>query len=206
MRGLRRPMHRLKPSAGLAKTVCKTLSLLVMAGLMLAIVGVPSASAAAPWWQISSETVPTNLSPGGEGQVIVVVSNLGDAPIDGSKEPVVITGKLPAGLSATEINGPFKNGTQVECTLATLTCSFAGVLNPYEQISVTIAVKVEEPLGTVTSLPVEAGVEGGGAANASRVLQVPVSGESTGFGVASLELTPFNDDATPATQAGAHPF
>ena len=109
-------------------------------------------------------------------------------------------------MAATAITGPIKNQTQVECSLATLQCTFAGVLNPYEQIAVTINVKVEEPPGTTTTLADEASVEGGGAAPASRTLGVPVGPVPAPFGVTSYELGPFNEDGTPATQAGAHPF
>ena len=44
-----------------------------------------------------------------------------------------------------------------------LTCTYAGILHPYEQILVTLKVKVEEPTGTVAALPAEVSVEGGGA-------------------------------------------
>ncbi len=182
-----------------------SLAVLVSASA-LALVAVPPARAEAPWWQIGSETVPTYLPAGADGQLLVVVSNLGDAPIDGSKGQVVIGDKLPSGLIATAIQGPLKNQTQVECTLATLRCTFAGILNPYEQITVTIKVKVEKPAGTVARLSDEASVEGGGAATVSRTLEVPVSDAPLPFGAAGFELTPFNEDGTPATQAGAHPF
>ena len=128
---------------------------------------------AAPWWHINAETVPTNFSPGGTGQVMLVLSNLGDTPINGGEEPVVITDELPSGLVATGITGPTKNGTQVECVPATLSCRFAGTLNPYEQISIAIAVKVEEPKGSVLSLGDKASVEGGGGARVSRTLELP---------------------------------
>ena len=181
--------------------------LVVLAGVVaLVLAGAAPAFAEAPWWQVGSETVPTNLPPGGEGQVLVVVSNLGDAPINGSEHPVTITDTLPDGLIATAITGPLKNGTQVECSLSMLACSFKGVLYPYEQITITIKVKVEEPPGTVSSLSDQASVEGGGAAPVSRTLQVHVSGEPAGFGLGGFELTPFNEDGTPATQAGSHPF
>jgi hypothetical protein len=188
------------------RTVRRLLLAALAGTVVLALMGAAPAFAEAPWWQIGSEVAPSNLAPGGEGQVIVLVSNLGDGTINGSKSPVVITDKLPEGLSATAITGPLKNQTQVECSLATLRCTFAGVLNPYEQIAVTINVKVEEPLGTVTSLSDQASVEGGGAAKVSSTLPVPVNGQPPSFGVAGYELGPFNEDGTPATQAGAHPF
>jgi len=192
--------------AGPGKSLRRALLSTFVFAVALGAVGAAPAFAQAPWWQLSSETVPTNLSPGGEGQILVVASNLGDAPIDGSKEAVTIADKLPAGLSATAIQGPFKNGVQVQCTLATLSCSYAGGLNPYEQIAISIKAKVDEPLGTVTSLSDQASVEGGGAGKASRALSIPVNGTPASFGISGYELAPFNEDGTPAMQAGAHPF
>jgi hypothetical protein len=164
------------------------------------------ALAQAPWWQITAETAPTNLPPGGEGQLQIVASNLGDARIDGSVEPVSATNTLPPGLTATAIRGPTVNQTKVECALATLACSFKGVLNPYERFAIEIKVKAEEPPGTVASLTGDASIEGGGAPKVSRALQIPVNGEPAGFGVAGYELAPLSEDGTPATQAGSHPF
>jgi hypothetical protein len=159
---------------------------------------------ASPSWHIASETVPTNLPPGGQGEFIGVISNLGDAPVEGGKEQVTITDKLPTGLQAITITGQIKNGTPVECTLATLTCTFKGVLYPYEQT--TVAIKVRVSAGAGGSLSDQASVEGGGAAKATRKLTIPVSGEPAGYGPEDYELVPFNENGTPATQAGAHPF
>jgi hypothetical protein len=156
-----------------------------------------AAFAAAPWWHLSSETIPANLPAGGEGQLVAVVSNLGDEPADAGKEAVKIAIKLPSGLTASAISGP-------GCALATLTCSLSsGIVNPYEQTTVILNLKAGAPAG---SLPVQVSVEGGAAAEASSTLTVPVSGQPAGFGVERLELTPFNEDGTPAVQAGSHPF
>jgi hypothetical protein len=202
-------MISLRPLASSVRPhkTARRISLVALTGaLVLGLVGPSPASAEAPWWRIGSEVAPTNLPPGGEGQVLAVAGNLGDAQVNGSKSPVIITAKLPPGLIATAIVGQLKNQTQAECTISTLSCSFAGVLNPYEQIAVTINVKVEEPLGTMTSLPVELTVEGGGAPRASSTQHVTVNGEATAFGVQGYELTPLNEDGTPASQAGSHPF
>ena len=168
---------------------------------------VAPAAAAAPAWQLNSEAAPTNLPPEGQGQVFVVASNLGDAPINGSKNPVIITDRLPAGLTATATGAIIVGGVPVECAItAVVTCKFSGILNPYERIAVPITVKVEEPQGTAATLLEEATVEGGGGARAARVMPLAISGRPAQFGVSSYELTPLNEDGTPATQAGAHPF
>ena len=176
----------------------------LLAGLALVLVGAPPALAQAPWWHVGSETVPAKLPPGKEGQLFLVLSNLGDTPVEGGKEPVTITDKLPAGLEATAITGQIINHTQVECTRATLTCTFKGALYPYEQTIVTVAVKVSP--SAVGSLPNQVSVEGGGAAKVTRMLAVPIGAESSQYGVETFELGPFNENGTQDTQAGAHPF
>jgi len=179
----------------------RRISLVVLINtVVLAFATAAPALAEKPSWRISSETVPTNLSPGGEGELLIVVSNLGDAPIDASTKPVIIADTLPPGLTATKITGP------AECTLSPLRCLFKGVLYPYEHTGMTIGVKVQEPAGTVTTLSDEASVEGAGAAKVSRALAVQVNAEPAGFGVAEYELAPLGEDGAPATQAGAHPF
>jgi hypothetical protein len=207
-------MTSLGPRGLLARpvqAVRRTLLLVLAGALVGGLAGAAPAFAEAPWWRVGSEVAPSHLAPGGEGEIIVVVSNLGDGEINGSKIPVSITDKLPEGLKATAITGQVKGQSELKCPTAQppmppLTCTFAGVLYPYERLAVTIKVKVEEPPGTVALLPEEVTVEGGGAARVSSIQQVVVSGEATPFGVSGYELSPFNEDGTPATQAGSHPF
>jgi len=188
-------------------SMMRRLGLGVLASAFLVFVSAAPAPAAAPWWQLSGEATPSNLPPEGQGQVIVVASNLGDEPINGGAEHVTITDKLPAGLVATGAETRVVNGVPVNCSTATIvTCTFAGILNPYERIAVPIDVNVTEPKGTVASLSQEASVQGGGAAGTSANLAVKVSGQPTEFGVSSYELTPFGEDGSPARQAGSHPF
>jgi uncharacterized repeat protein (TIGR01451 family) len=182
----------------------RRIALTVLASVFIVTSVAVAPALASPWWHIRSETVPTNLPPGGQGEFIVAISNLGDAPVEGDKEQVTITDKLPAGLEATTITGQIKNHVPVECTVATLTCTFKGVLYPYEQT--TVAIKVKVTVGAMGSLSGQASVEGGGVTKVTRKLTIPVGGEPAPYGPEEYEVAPYNEDGTSATQAGAHPF
>ena len=199
-----------RPLAMLPRATSRAPRLLAIGLAAMALLGLAhtaSAFAEAPWWRINSEVAPTNLPPGGEGEIIVVVSNLGDVEVNASKDPVVISDALPPGLTATAMTGPLiKEQTPVECSVSILKCTYAGALYPYERLTVTIKVKVAEPQSTVLSLPDEVTVEGGGVPRVSSIQHVSVNSEPTPFGVQAYELGPLNDDGTPATQAGSHPF
>ncbi len=203
-RQLRRPQPRHRQLRRLSLT-------LLLAALALLALGAGPVLADAPWWSATSEVLPAHLAPGSEGQIIVQLSNLGDVPASGATTPITLTDKLPEGLTATAVSGLIKNETATICPHTQpppepITCTFAGVLNPYEQLSVTIKVKVEEPPETLRSLPNEVTVEGGGGPRSSSTQPIDIDGEPASFGIQDYELGPFNDDGTPATQAGAHPF
>jgi hypothetical protein len=160
----------------------------------------------APSWHINAETAPTHLPPGQEGEIIVLLSNLGDAPANGATSAIHASIKLPSGLIATRIEGATMGKVPSQCTLNTLACSFQGVVYPYERFPITIAVKIEEPPDTVTSLPIEVSVEGGGAAKSTRTLWARVSREPSPYGVQDYEVSSLTENGTPATQAGEHSF
>ena len=169
------------------------------------------AVAGEPSLGVYSEVIPTNLAPGAEGVVIVAVSNLGDAPVEAATSHLMITDSLPPGLTATAISGQAKSGSEVNCPTGKpptppLTCSFSGILYPYERLEVTIKVKVGEPPGTSTSLPDQVQLEGGGAPPKTSTLPIAISEQAAQFGVHSYELAPSNEDGTPDVLAGSHPF
>jgi hypothetical protein len=185
----------------------------VIACALLVSVGTARAAAApTPIWQINAGFAPTNLPPGGEGQVVVVATNLGDEEVDGASPnaPVTVSDKLPSGLEITAISGiagpqglrGLLSGVAVECSSASVSCEYAGPLPPYEFLEMTITVKV---LGAVSGKN-EASATGGGAKGTSAAQSVTVSSEPTRFGVEDYELLPTNEDGSLDTQAGSHPF
>jgi hypothetical protein len=202
----------------------------LLAALLASALASSSASAAgesAGWLHLTSKAIPSNLAPGGEGTVSIAATNLGDAEIEGSKaQPITLTDKLPAGITATGVlppcgdspepictrHWPERKGVKyepAECTVAAseVSCAFPEGLSPYEQFEVRIAVKVEpgvepgEPDNVATA-------EAQGLALAPPALHRPlrVSTAPTPFGVDRFELTAENDHGEPATQAGSHPF
>ncbi|MGC1784855.1 MAG: hypothetical protein WA708_20235, partial [Acidobacteriaceae bacterium] len=124
--------------------------------LLTALVGVsPAFAAEQAWWQLSSSTGPTYLQPGQEATIVVQATNLGDAAVNGSEAPVTITDKLPSNLKATAVFGraasnyDYSVRGEVACSSresgSEVSCKWAGPepLQPYEQIEVSITVKVE---------------------------------------------------------------
>jgi uncharacterized repeat protein (TIGR01451 family) len=167
-----------------------------------------SGEALSPWWGVTSGSQPTSLHTGEPGQIVVTAENRGDVPTNGE---VTIADVLPAGLTATAIEGVAgervglsRNRGPVNCTLATLTCTFSGTLSPYEQIGVEISVSVKA--GISSGEQNAASVSGGGAAGVAIARPVNVSEAPARFGVENYQLIPENADGSVDTRAGSHPF
>ncbi len=156
-----------------------------------------AAGAGEPWWGLSGEVVPSDLPPGGEGEIIVVLSNLGDDTFTGAGgQQAVVSVEPPAGLSATASG--CTTGPPVRCT-------YGGTIVPYGRASFSIKVKAEESLRAGESLPLRMSVEGGGAPKLTRTQQVRI-GQSTPFGVQDYEVGLYNSKGEPDTLAGSRPF
>jgi hypothetical protein len=153
-----------------------------------------------------------------DGEIVVSAENRGDAATSGK---VTIADQLPPGLQAVGIEaiaggeGGFFNRGPVECSLATLRCTFEGVfenvkgeivpktLPPFEVIEARISVVVN---GAKSGELNTAAVSGGGAsrpASASRAIEVAGTGR---FGFEDYQLVPENPGGSIDTQAGSHPF
>jgi hypothetical protein len=168
--------------------------------------------AASAWWHLSSGSRPTYLQPESQGQIVLSLANLGDATADGKTLPVRVVDKLPAGFKAISIKGvagdvgsfDSDNRGPVVCVLATLTCTFAGTLPPYDVIEVRIG--VEATVSASSGELNEASVSGAGVQSATARHPVTLSEEQVPFGVEEYELSSEEEGGASTTQAGAHPF
>ena len=146
--------------------------------LVLALLSVPlfiaatasaSATIAAPGWQVTTRSYPTNLSPGGTGNLKLELYNIGAAPSTGT---VVLTDTLPPGLKAIaagkdrydseivpEVWGCTGIGTRV------VTCETAEGASIGVGVFETIGIKVEVEPGAAGVEQNQVTVSGGGAPN-----------------------------------------
>jgi hypothetical protein len=198
---------RLIPIRGILAAVALWMLLAATAGAM-------PAFAQAPRWRLSANPTPTNMPPGGEGKILLLASNIGDAEVSGLGAPVKVTDTLPPGLTATAISGESRipgNGGgvsgssgAVKCELSTLSCAYEGTLAPYGWLEVTIAVKVAaQPSSSETN---EVTIAGGGALEVTDAKPVTFDDAPTPFGIESFEFLPEREDGSLDTQAGSHPF
>jgi hypothetical protein len=152
----------------------------------------------------------TVVSAGGSGQLVVTITNLGDAPVDGTSDPVTIVDQLPEGVVADSAKGfaGVKGVDPVDCAVEAsdlVSCSFEGVLPPYEAIEIEIAASLTgEP--PVAGAPGKVTVSGGGAPVASSSQPIKVSPEETPFGIERFSAQSEEEGGLPTLQAGAHPF
>ena len=185
--------------------------------LVILVVGAPVAFAeeAHPGWEVTGRFGPSELHPGGYGQLVLYVFNGGAGSVSGAG-PVVVD-QLPKGLEAVSETpaGPEAEVTHESggCSgTSVVTCQLGGIEPLGESAIVEIPVRVSseavpavgegEPVDLVS-------VSGGGALGVARA-QVPVlvsAGSSfapLGFETADAWLS--NADGTTDTQAGSHPY
>jgi hypothetical protein len=173
--------------------------------ILTAFVLVPSgAQAAPPTYAAVTIVEPKHVPVGGEATLVLQVDDVGVAPAEGGIAPIVVTDVLPAGLQATAIASPQTS----ECELATLTCSYSGNVPLFEPgASLTVDVSVRALPGVTGAVTNQVSVAGGGSTvdTVSREA-VLVSDAPVGNGVGKAPLTITNEDGSPVTRAGSHPF
>ena len=191
---------------------------LTIACLLAAFASAPAAHAeatAAPGWQLTARSYPTNLPPGGHGVIRIDVYNIGAAP---SSETVTVTDTLPPGVTATEAGGSefdkvvherwsCKGTTVVRCT------NIAGELPAIDpgdsegSIGVqSIAIAIDAPSASPL-VPNQVTITGGGAPSPASVFEpLTVSSTPARFGFAGFTGWFSDAGGTIDTQAGSHPY
>jgi uncharacterized repeat protein (TIGR01451 family) len=188
----------------------------------LAVMGAAADSSLAlgvPVWQVASESIPTNFAPGGTGEYMLHVRNVGTAATDGST--ITVVDRLPSGVTATSADGEyfeggFTSGEYWQCSgsaVVTCTNNNAGLptiipgpelrAETSPMIVIAVAIEAGHAAGPVHNM---VSIAGGGASEASNTTQTMIGASPAAFGLASFEQVSLNRDGTPDTQAGSHPY
>ena len=155
----------------------------------------------------------------GSGRLTITLTNLGNAPVDATEEPLVITDRLPGGADAYRATGEAGWRYKVDslgshvpdplpCTLPStklVRCAFEGVLRPYDAIEIEVYVALGPVPGGEAG---EVAVAGGGAPYESAPQTLNRSSEPVPFGLEqfSIEAEEEGGRQVAAPRAGAHPF
>ncbi len=176
---------------------------------LMAWAGATPALAGTPHWEVITRSAPTYLAPGEKGEIVTVLVNLGDAPVIATPaEPVTITDTLPAGVEATRgMSGTADTGVEAQhrpaLSCKELRCTYAGQVPPFISLELSIGVRATRT-GYLGENDVK--VEGGNAPPRAVARPLTASAGGTPFGVERYELSPEEEDGSPASQAGSHPF
>jgi hypothetical protein len=173
------------------------------------------ALAAMPWWRVNAVSSPAT-QPGGVGDVVLEVSDLGDAWVPGfhapGVPPVKIVMSLPAGVTPLAVHpggggsGIGREfGTRMECSVEgqAVACTYGYPLLAYERLMVMVDVKVAPGAGGGMAA---ASVSGGGAPPVVWRHALALSDTVPPYGAESYELSPEEEGGALDTQAGSHPF
>jgi hypothetical protein len=176
----------------------------------------------APAWRFDITPIPTYLEPGATmvevsrlPMYLMTATNVGTAA---TKGPITLTDTLPSGITPEKVRGGgISQGNTVTATcsepLPTLTCVYSGQkIQPGEVISLTVGFDVD---GTGTILNEgdtifdQAVLSGGTAAAVVARSTTTVSSTPAPFGfipgTPGFGMTPYGDDGSAQTLAGAHP-
>ncbi|HEY2141525.1 MAG TPA: hypothetical protein VGG98_05640 [Solirubrobacteraceae bacterium] len=188
-------------------------------GLGVLIGGTPAAAevqcgSCTPWWHLNSGSLPADLPPGGEGKISVIAEDLGDAGLHSS---VVLTDKLPAGLTAQSVDVGLPVAPEIASLLSgfcavvasEVTCAFPAeivALSPLAYSHVALFINVSVAANAQSGGTNHVSISGGGALSTAIDRPIRVDGTPARFGIEQYEMLAENADGSPDTQAGSHPF
>jgi hypothetical protein len=186
-------------------------------------IATPTAGAApAPAWKMAGGAFPTNFYPGQQPEHLLsaptpeynfLATNVGAVSTSG---PIVFTDTLPVGLTAFEpevrvsegYGGGFSPAVPCAVTGQTVTCEVEETTASDLYVRVTIPVEVA--LNAPSSVTNEAVISGGGGGTASTTVVTQINESNAPFefvsGSGGLSATASQNDGTPSSQAGSHPY
>jgi hypothetical protein len=189
-------------------TTKATLALTALCLAVAVFLPATATAAPAPAWTLTATPMPANFAPGASAQYLLVATNVGAAPMTG--DPAVIETTLPAGLEPLAVSGVIHDFEAIDDTptcsivVQTVKCETTEVLHQGRWLQAKVNFKVSAPEGPIDTT---ATVSGGGATNTVSVTgHAVVQPNPVDFGFLTFEAPLTQEDGTPTTLAGSHPY
>jgi hypothetical protein len=165
-------------------------------GVGVGVAGAGAAGVSGVGWEVFGFFGPTNLAPGGSGDLHLYVYDVGGAASSGV---VTVTDRLPGGMTSTGSEDCSETAPSV------VTCSFEGVEPAKVPFVIVFPVSVPADASGTAVNGVE--VSGGGAVgSAHESIPVTFSSARAGLGFSNFDGWLSNADGSADTQAGSHPY
>jgi hypothetical protein len=148
--------------------------------------------------------IPTTLTGGNTGHIVILVSNLGAAPSEG---PISIADEVPSGLVIESVEAKTTPAqTPVTCSVVAqaVKCQYEGVLpaDGKEGITVVVSAHAAAPGPLAANV---AAASGGGSRPITSEARYSGGSALPEFGLTKFEFAELNGEGLPDTQAGSHP-
>ena len=185
------------------------LTALAAAALLLLAGPAAAAVSPAPRLSVESRAFPTDIHPGGESTITVLLTNVGHHPTNGS--PITFSDTLPAGLAVKSYFGRWVTRNvnadfPCENTAATVTCTTQAEPLPddsTEGLEMQIRVAAATEPGILTNT---AHASGGGSPAVESSESIAVNAAEPPFGFAGPVLgSAYDPSGAPEIQAAGHP-
>ncbi len=168
----------------------------------------------------------SQVSSQASGRLAITATNVGDASLDATSNPLRVSDELPEGVSvygvegfAGLVMGDTVNGGSigiagpVDCEIdetgglaggELIECAFEGELPPYEAIELELAVALTP--AALDGATGQVKISGGDAQPKSATQTLHVSGDAVRFGIEGFAMGAEEEGGATSSQAGSHPF
>ncbi len=167
-------------------------------------------AATAPGWKLTTTSMPANFTPGGEGELYLVATNVGAGVTSG--EAVTLKATLPPQFTpfSAKYSGSDPDASpEADCEVnaPVITCTTSDLIHSGRLFTALIKVKVS-PAAAQGTVLTQASVRGGGAAQeVGEEAQTSIGPDPVPFGFLPGFGAPLSDeDGSATTASGSHPY
>jgi hypothetical protein len=186
--------------------------------LLLLVAGTASAEAAGPAWKLDALPGATSVTPGASVTFHLDLANVGEGDADGSLEPIVVSGELPAGMTLVKVSSESTSlscaavppsGKAFSCEIPESVPGLSDRLFSHRPVSALVEVDPAASGPKTARFEVHGGDPADGDPNlpaAAAAATLSVTESPPAFGIHAFDQRLLDQTGAVFSQAGGHPF